>query len=73
MGKDRIIGSVTAAMVLGGLLAAAPLRAESKKKQVDQITCEEFLALDPDGQRRIEASLRGRRCRVGSRCGDVEQ
>ena len=53
MGKDRIIGSVTAAMVLGGLLAAAPLRAESKKKQVDQITCEEFLAMNPDDQQRI--------------------
>ncbi len=33
-----IIGS-TAGMVLGGLLAA-----------VDQITCEEFLTLDSDGQ-----------------------
>src|SRR2546422_9346013 len=53
MGKDRIIGSVTAAMVLGGLLAAAPLRAESKNKQVDRITCEEFLALNPDDQQRI--------------------
>ena len=40
-------------LILGGLLAAAPLRAESKKKQVDQITCEEFLALDPDDQQRI--------------------
>ena len=48
-----IIGSVTAGMVLGGLLAAAPVRAESKKKQVDQITCEEFLALNPDDQQRI--------------------
>ena len=41
---DDVIGSVTAGMVLGGLLAAAPLRAESKERQVDEITCEEFLA-----------------------------
>jgi hypothetical protein len=53
MPNDWIIGSVTAGMVLAGVLAAAPLRAESKKKQVNQITCEEFLALDPDDQQRI--------------------
>jgi hypothetical protein len=48
-----IIGSVTAGVVLGGLLAAAPRRPESRKRQVDEITCGEFLALDPDGQQRI--------------------
>jgi hypothetical protein len=35
------------------LLAAPPARAVSKTKQVDQITCEEFLALDPADQQRI--------------------
>ena len=53
MRNDWIIGSVTMAIVLGGLLAAAPVQAESKEKQVDQITCEEFLALNPDDQQRI--------------------
>jgi len=37
--------------VLGGLLAAGPAGAASKK--VDEITCEEFLALKPDDQQRI--------------------
>ena len=54
-----IIGSVTAGLALGGLLAAAPLRAEPKKRQVDEITWEEFLALDPDGQQRIAYGVDG--------------
>lgn len=53
MRNDWIINSVTLSLVLGGLVAAGPVRAESKSKQVDQITCEEFLALNPDDQQRI--------------------
>jgi len=46
-----MIGSMTLGAVLGGLLAAGPASAASKK--VDEITCEEFLALKPDDQQRI--------------------
>jgi len=46
-----MIGSMTLGAVLGGLLAAGPAGAASKK--VDEITCEEFLALKPDDQQRI--------------------
>jgi hypothetical protein len=53
MRKDRIIGGVTVAVALGGLLTGGSVTAEAKSKQVDQITCEEFLALDPDDQQRI--------------------
>ena len=53
MYKRAIIVSATAGLVLGSLVAAAPARAESKSKQVDQITCEEFLAMKPDDQQRI--------------------
>jgi hypothetical protein len=53
MRKDRLVGGMTVAVALGGLLTGGPLRAEAKSKQVDQITCEEFLALDPDDQQRI--------------------
>jgi HdeA/HdeB family protein len=38
-------------MAVGGLLA--PGAARAKSKQVDQITCEEFLALNADDQNRI--------------------
>lgn len=48
-----IMKSVTAGLLLGGLVAVGPVRADSKGKQVDQITCEEFLALNPDDQQRI--------------------
>jgi len=51
MRKDWIIGSMAAGLMLGGLLVGGPARAASK--QVDQITCEEFLALNPDDQQRI--------------------
>jgi len=51
--KRSIIVSATAGFVLGSLVAAAPACAESKSKQVDQITCEEFLAMKPDDQQRI--------------------
>jgi HdeA/HdeB family protein len=48
-----IIGSVSVGVMLGSLLGVGPARAASKSKQVDQITCEEFLALNPDDQQRI--------------------
>ena len=53
MPKRAIIVSATAGLVLGSLVAAAPVRAESKSKQVDQITCEEFLAMKPEDQHHI--------------------
>jgi len=53
MHKRSIIVSATAGVVLSSLVAAAPARAESKSQQVDQITCEEFLAMKPDDQLRI--------------------
>jgi hypothetical protein len=39
------------ALAVAGLLAPGVSQADSK--QVDQITCEEFLALNPDDQNRI--------------------
>jgi hypothetical protein len=51
--KDWIIGSMAAGLMLGSLLVGGPARAASKNKQVDQITCEEFLALNPEDQQRI--------------------
>jgi len=53
MRKEWIVGSVTLGAVVGGLMAAGPVGAASKNKQVDRITCEEFLALNPDDQQRI--------------------
>jgi hypothetical protein len=53
MRNDWIIGSVMVGVVFSGLVAAGPARAESKSKQVDQITCEEFLALNPNDQQHI--------------------
>ena len=53
MQRNWMIGSVTVGMVLGGVVAFGPAAAASKSKQVDQITCEEFLALNPDDQQRI--------------------
>ena len=51
MRNDWIIGSVAASLVFGGLLVVAPVDAGSKK--VDEITCEEFLAMNPDNQNRV--------------------
>lgn len=48
-----ILGSATGALALSGLVAVRPVAAESKSKQVDQITCEEFLAMNPADQQRI--------------------
>jgi hypothetical protein len=49
--KQWIVGCAASGVVLGGLWAAGSASAASK--QVDQITCEEFLTLDPDNQNRI--------------------
>jgi HdeA/HdeB family len=51
MSKHSII--VSLGLVLGGLVATLPARAESTSKQVDMITCEQFLAMNPDSQQRI--------------------
>jgi hypothetical protein len=54
MEKGWMAGSMTLGIVLGGLLAAHPVEAASTKKaRVDRVTCEEFLALDPENQQRI--------------------
>ncbi len=53
MRKTRWIGGVTIAAALGGILTLAPLPAEAKDHKIKDITCEEFLALDPDDQQRI--------------------
>src|ERR1700745_3434546 len=50
---QRIIGAVTFGAVFAGLVTVGPVGAAPKQKQGDQITCEEFLALGPDGQERI--------------------
>jgi hypothetical protein len=51
MRTSRVIGSVAAGMIVGGLVAAGPASAKSKK--VDEITCEEFLALNESDQNKI--------------------
>ncbi len=51
MRTGRVVGLVAAGMVLGGLAVANP--ASAKSKQVDQITCEEFLALNESDQNKI--------------------
>jgi len=53
MRSHWIIRSVGVGVVFGSVLVAGPVGAASKSKQVDQITCEEFLALNPDDQQRI--------------------
>jgi len=59
MPKRAILVSAAAGLVLGSLMAAAPVRAQSKSKQVDQITCEEFLAMQSDQQRDIAYWVHG--------------
>ncbi len=51
MQKRWIMGPLALGAVLGGLVATEPACAASK--QVDQITCEEFLALNPEDQNKI--------------------
>src|SRR5215470_4246916 len=53
MRHSQIIGVVTVGTALSGLLTTGLASAESKSKQVDQITCEEFLALNPTDQQHI--------------------
>jgi hypothetical protein len=49
----RIIGSLGCVGVLGSLLLTAGHGAWAKSGQVDKITCEEFLAMNPEDQNRI--------------------
>src|SRR5262245_22657727 len=49
--KKWIVAGAASGAALAGLLATGTASAASK--QVDQITCEEFLALKPDDQNRI--------------------
>jgi len=53
MRNGLFVGSLVFGVVLSGLLTGGPAAAADGKKLVDQITCEEFLALDPDDQQRI--------------------
>jgi HdeA/HdeB family len=53
MRNDWIRGPVTVGLVLGSLALAGPAHAQDRSKQVDKITCEEFLGLNPDDQQRI--------------------
>ena len=62
MGKQQMI---VALAVLGGLVTRGPASAASEKKQVDRITCEEFLAMDPDTQQRIVYWVDGYRVAKG--------
>jgi hypothetical protein len=52
MKGQSILVSATAAALLGGLLLAHPTRA-GDKKQVDMITCEDFLKMAPASQERV--------------------
>jgi len=55
MRNGLFVGSLVFGVMLSGLLAGAPVAAVDGNERVDQIkmTCEEFLALDPDEQQRI--------------------
>ena len=53
MRNGLFVGALAFGAMLSGLLTAGPVAAADGKKRVDQITCEEFLALDPDDQQRI--------------------
>lgn len=52
MRTTRWIGGIMMAAAMGGLLTTT-VRAEAKSRKVKEITCEEFLALNPDDQQRI--------------------
>ena len=52
MRSGRIMGVVAVSVAVVGLLVVAPAGAGGSK-QVDQITCEEFLAMNPQDQNRI--------------------
>jgi HdeA/HdeB family len=53
MRNRLVVASLTLGAMLSGVLTPGPVAAAGAKKRVDQITCEEFLALDPDDQQRI--------------------
>src|SRR5262245_17222718 len=60
--KLRATVVATAGIVLAGWVASEPVRAQSSaqsKKKVDQITCEDFLAMKPEAQQRIANWLDG--------------
>jgi hypothetical protein len=54
-GDQRLefVGALALGAMLSGLVTAGRVAAADGKKRVDQITCEEFLSLDPDDQQRI--------------------
>jgi HdeA/HdeB family len=52
MKKQSMLASATLLSALGGLLVALPAQA-GEKKQVDMITCEDFLKMAPASQERI--------------------
>jgi len=51
--RGWIVGVTGLAVVAASATIAAPAGAESKTKKVDEITCEDFLALNPSDQQRI--------------------
>jgi hypothetical protein len=53
MRTERMLPSIIAGATLTGVLVGGSTPAEAKSAQVDQITCEQFLALNPDDQQRI--------------------
>lgn len=53
MRTNRIVAGLLVIGALGGLLGVGAVRAESKSKKVDEITCEEFLAMSPSDQEHI--------------------
>jgi len=52
MKKQSVIVSATVASALGGLLMTLPAEA-GEKKQVDMITCEDFVKMSPAAQERV--------------------
>ena len=65
MRKEWIGRSMAFGVALGGLVAAADPAGATwsthNQKQVDGVTCEEFLALDPENQQRIAYWIDGYR------------
>ena len=51
--RSRFLGAGCAVLALGGLATVGATPAQAKSAKVDQVTCEEFLALNPDDQNRI--------------------
>ena len=51
--RKGFVGLLVFGVVLSGLLTGGPVAAAGGNKRVDQITCEEFLALELDDQQRI--------------------